>query len=284
MERLVRCVTLVLLASLLAGLASSAKCVNKTSSGILSRKKRLIFLSSERRLTLPPTTLLVLTPTLSIPLARNLPTGYGASMTISIPFKIAFDDLGLTSEENPFGFIPTFGLFRKKREAFSTLPGINWAGGDREMMYQVVEDTLNNMGLNGKACLLRAMCEVFQVPLINHGFVGEVMELFLSAGRSPHADKRLGEYTLAEKIGRTVGDCSDYHYECPHSLFTNPGQTKWTDAEHYMDDSEEEPSDEVEEEPMEKNTMKDESSSKSNSKKATMKTKNIRKTTEEYCD
>lgn len=52
-----------------------------------SRVKRVIYLTSERRLTLPPETVLVLTPTLSLPFARNLPTGYGASMTISIPFK-----------------------------------------------------------------------------------------------------------------------------------------------------------------------------------------------------
>lgn len=49
---------------------------------------------------------------------------------------------------------------------------------NREMMYQVVEDTLFNMGMNGKGCLLRAICEMFQYPLQNHGFFGEVLELF----------------------------------------------------------------------------------------------------------
>ncbi|XP_068212344.1 uncharacterized protein [Palaemon carinicauda] len=193
-----------------------------------SRKKRLIFITSERRLTLPPETLLVLTPTLSIPVARNLPTGYHASMTISIPFKIAFDDLGLTSEENPWGLWPAF--FRRRRDTYS-LPGINWAGGDREMLYQVAEDALHNMGLDGKACLLRAICEVFQLPLTNHGFFGEVLELFLSASRAPHAEKRLEEYARAERVGRSSGECFEYHEACQWSLFTNPGQLHWDDEE-----------------------------------------------------
>ncbi|XP_042876614.1 uncharacterized protein LOC122256175 isoform X2 [Penaeus japonicus] len=212
-------------------MSDTAETGNSTSH---SRMKRVIYLTSERRLTVPPGTALVLTPTLSLPFARNLPTGYGASMTISIPFKIGFDDLGLTSEENPWGIWPTFGLFRKKRDTFTALPGVNFAGGDREMMYQVVEDTLFNMGMNGKGCLLRAICEMFQFPLKNHGFFGEVLELFFSASRSPHAEKRLNEYTRAERTGRSTGDCFEYQELCPHSFFTNPGQTKWIEAEQYM--------------------------------------------------
>ncbi|XP_066945033.1 uncharacterized protein [Macrobrachium rosenbergii] len=219
--------TLVLLLMADALVSAMSNCTSDANTPH-SRKKRLIFITSERRLTLPPETLLVLTPTLSIPVARNLPTGYHASMTISIPFKIAFDDLGLTSEENPWGLWPAF--FRRRRDTTS-LPGINWAGGDREMLYQVVEDALHNMGLDGKACLLRAICEVFQLPLINHGFFGEVLELFLSASRAPHANKRLEEYSRAERIGRSSGECFEYHEACQWSLFTNPGQLHWEDED-----------------------------------------------------
>ncbi|XP_045594808.1 uncharacterized protein [Procambarus clarkii] len=284
MARVVECSAVVALVSFLASLTLVTSEANNTEH--LSRQKRLIFLTSERRLTLPPTTALILTPTLSLPLGRNLPLGYSASMTISVPFKIAFDDLGLTSEENPFGFFPSFGLFRKKREAFTTLPGINWAGGDREMMYMVVEDTLDNMGMNGKACLLRAICEIFQVPLINHGFFGEVLELFFSAGRSPHSEKRLKEYTLAEKAGKTTGDCSGYHHECPHSLFTNPGELKWLEAEHYKDhypedsDSETTATDESESE----NIINDEYPSQSQDNVSTEKTKKTRRRFKKSCD
>ncbi|KAG0726866.1 hypothetical protein GWK47_035746 [Chionoecetes opilio] len=196
---------------------------NCTAGDPHPRHKRMIFMSSDRRFTLPPSTVLVLTPTLNLPFGRNLPLGYSSSMTISVPIKISFDDLGLTSEENPFGIFPDF-FYRRKREA--DLPGISWAGGDREMMYQVIEDSLHNLGMDGQACLLRAICEMFQTPLVNHGFVGEVLELFLSASRAPHADKRLGDYLAAERVGRSTGDCSGYHLMCDQSLFTSPQELK----------------------------------------------------------
>ena len=47
-------------------------------------------------------------------------------------------------------------------------------------MYQAVEDLLYKFGLEGKACLLRAICEMHESPLIGYGFFGEVLELFLT--------------------------------------------------------------------------------------------------------
>ncbi|XP_037772520.1 uncharacterized protein LOC119568171 [Penaeus monodon] len=214
---------LLILATALDLAAGGGRMPRAANSTAHSRPKRLIYFNSVRRLRFPPTSSLIFTPTLSLPAGRNLPTGYGASMTISIPFRINFDDLGLTSEDNPWGF----RSFRKKRDASAPLSGINWAGGDREMLYQVMEDTLSNMGMNGSACLLRATCEMFQFPFEKHGFFGELLELFFSASRSPHAEKRLPEYTRAERVGRASGDCFEYQAHCPLSLFTNPGQTMW---------------------------------------------------------
>lgn len=50
------------------------------------REKRLIWLTEEKRLVLPPGTQLVLTPTLAMPLLRYPPTGIDANITISTPF------------------------------------------------------------------------------------------------------------------------------------------------------------------------------------------------------
>ncbi|XP_063605400.1 uncharacterized protein LOC134780557 [Penaeus indicus] len=222
---------LVILAAALHLASGGGQVPRAVNSTAHSRPKRLVYFTSERRLRLPPETLLVFTPTLSLPAGRNLPIGYAASMTISIPFEIRFDDLGLTSEENPFGLWPKLGPFRKKRDSSAPLSGINWAGGDREMIYQVIEDTLSNMGMNGTACLLRTICEMFQFPLEKHGFFGEFLELLFSASRSPHAEKRLPEYTRAERVGRASGDCFEYQTHCPRSLFTNPGQTMWINVD-----------------------------------------------------
>ena len=51
-----------------------------------SRVKRLIWMTEEKRLVLPPGTQLVLTPTLAMPFLRYPPTGVDANITISTPF------------------------------------------------------------------------------------------------------------------------------------------------------------------------------------------------------
>ncbi|XP_070000400.1 uncharacterized protein [Penaeus vannamei] len=194
---------------------AEALAVNETDP---SRQSGFVYLTPERRLTLPPESVLVLTPTLSLPMGRNLPFGYGASMTISIPFKIGFDDLGLTSEENTWGIIE--GLDDPS-------PG-DLAGGHREVMYKVVEESLQSVGLDGKACLLRAICEMFEIPLPNHGFIGELLDLFFSASRSAKGKNRLGDYTKAELRSKGGQDCTPYHEACPYSFFEAPARSNST--------------------------------------------------------
>lgn len=53
-------------------------------------------------------------------------------------------------------------------------------GGERVLLYVAVEQFLDNFGMNGRACLLRAICEVQAHPLKNFGLLGEVLKLFLS--------------------------------------------------------------------------------------------------------
>ncbi|KAK7078827.1 hypothetical protein SK128_002626, partial [Halocaridina rubra] len=89
-----------------------------------------------------------------------------------------------------------------------------------ELVYHIMENNLSNLGMNGKACLLRAICEMFQMPLDQrYGIIGEVLELMLSASKAPHADIRLKEYVEAERIGKTTGECHQYIDHCSHSLF-----------------------------------------------------------------
>lgn len=191
-----------------------------------SRQSGFLYLGKDRRLKLPPGAIMVLTPTLSLPMGRGLPLGFGSSMTVSIPFRINFDDLGMTSELN------TFGMMDDKPS-----PG-DLAGGERGVLYKVVEESLESVGLDGKACLLRAICEMFELPLPNHGIVGEVLEMFFSASRTPGANTRLKEYTEAEGRGKSGQDCSVYHWACPFSFFSNSSNTtNFTDLADYSEQS-----------------------------------------------
>lgn len=50
-----------------------------------SRKKRLIWITDDGRLALPPGTVLSITPTLSLPLVRHPPEGFLSNITMSFP-------------------------------------------------------------------------------------------------------------------------------------------------------------------------------------------------------
>lgn len=122
-------------------------------------------------------------------------------------FLVDFNKLGLTDNENPFGVLPPVlarrmgrtagGLLgeyvanflthhRKKRQTSEEPPVLPdshkhaFHGGERALLYLMAEEFLENFGMNGKACLLRAICEVHAHPLHNYGFLGEIVKLFFT--------------------------------------------------------------------------------------------------------
>ncbi|XP_045101727.1 uncharacterized protein LOC123498572, partial [Portunus trituberculatus] len=218
-----------------------------------SRQKRFLAFTPDRRLSLPPGATLVLAVTFSMPLRRYPPEIFSsalrnattASMAVSIPLTVSFDTLGVTSDFNRFGI---FGLVRRRRRrrrraAAGAKIGndIVESGGERPAMYAALEDILARIGLPGKACLLRTVCEVFQGPQPNHGFFGEVLHMLLNPSRAPSEQLGLLEaYLEAEKVGRTTGDCSAYHTACPKSLYTEPDTYDGEYDEGYEDEEEEE--------------------------------------------
>ncbi len=48
------------------------------------------------------------------------------------------------------------------------------------MLYEVLEEFLFKFGMDGKACLLRAICEMHESPLLGYGLFGEMLELLLT--------------------------------------------------------------------------------------------------------
>ncbi|XP_059483432.1 uncharacterized protein LOC132201346 [Neocloeon triangulifer] len=231
-----------------------------------SRQKRLLWLTPDGRLALPPGTSLVITPSLSLPFVRYPPEGFFSNMTISLPFTIDFDTLGLTDNANPYGVFPpilarSMGRMagdaitsyvssmlesRTKRNAAPSGPAPSAVrsalmGGERALLYKTLEEFLANLGMDGKACVLRAICEVHGHPLDNYGLLGEFLRLFLTASKSP-VSGLLSEYVEAEKRGQgDGGECWRYHRDCPKSLF------RWKSNYHRLpeEQGEEVESDEV---------------------------------------
>uniref|UniRef100_A0A8D8NIS7 (northern house mosquito) hypothetical protein n=1 Tax=Culex pipiens TaxID=7175 RepID=A0A8D8NIS7_CULPI len=265
-----------------------------------SRKKRLIWVTDDGRLALPPGTSLTIAPTIALPFVRYPPTGFLSNISISLPVTIDFDKLGLTDNQNPLGVLPP--LFarsmgraagsiladyvsdymrirrRRKRSATASttsqgnanfkiitsplndgaeqdstkLPDLPeehkhaFHGGERALLYSVVEDFIANFGVDGKACMLRAICEVHSKPMEKFGLVGEILKLFFTASLSPYSE-HLDEYVSAEQIGKGTagpGECFPYYKDCPKSLFRvannfqKQQQHHYTEADPTVEDSE----------------------------------------------
>lgn len=56
-----------------------------------SRQKRLLWITTDGRLALPPGTRLTITPSLSLPFVRYPPDGFLSNMSISLPFTSKFN-------------------------------------------------------------------------------------------------------------------------------------------------------------------------------------------------
>ncbi|XP_033327987.1 uncharacterized protein LOC117221279 [Megalopta genalis] len=220
------------------------------------RQKRFFWVTDDGRIALPPGTIMTVTPTLALPFVRYPPYGFLSNMTISLPFTVDFDKLGLTDNENPYGvlssafedtagdrasttaeFVASFvkrGL--GKREASQDLPKNALYGGERALLYSAAEDMIANFGFNGKACLLRAICEIQGHPLNNFGLIGEMLKLFFTASKSPFANL-LTDYVEAENRGKFHGECWPYFKDCPKSLFRSAENRYAKEAFHENPDT-----------------------------------------------
>ncbi|KAI8420145.1 hypothetical protein MSG28_008716 [Choristoneura fumiferana] len=223
-----------------------------------SRQKRILWITNDGRLALPPGTTMTITPSLSMPFVRHPPKGFLSNVSVSFPFTIDFDKLGLTDNENPYGTLPPLfarsmgsaaasvmaqyvGQYlerrRGKRETKGPVPPEvesvvldRLHGGERALLYGVAEDMFANFGMEGRECLLRAICEIHAHPLTNFGFIGEVMKLFFTPSKSPYASL-LNDYVEAQRAGESGGECWPYYRLCPKSIF-QPSPNKYSkDAE-----------------------------------------------------
>lgn len=77
-----------------------------------SRKKRLIWVTDDGRLALPPGTSLTITPTLAMPLVRYPPDGFFSNISVSLPLTRKFDSFNLL-ELNPLWSALTVEFWKK---------------------------------------------------------------------------------------------------------------------------------------------------------------------------
>jgi len=91
----------------------------------------------------------------------------------------------------------------------------------RWIIYRGIEMVLQNLGLPGHSCLLRAICEHAALPLTHEsGLLGELFHIILTPSRSrdPLGMTKDRVYQSAERLGRRGGNCElTYANRCPRS-------------------------------------------------------------------
>ncbi|KAM7284662.1 hypothetical protein ISCGN_001756 [Ixodes scapularis] len=91
---------------------------------------------------------------------------------------------------------------------------------DRKLLFWALEHGLGKLGLDGRACVLRAVCEAADHPFREAGLFGEVLHVLLQIPESGYNGTTLKAYYEAGKVGRYEGKCHQRYASCPLSIFS----------------------------------------------------------------
>ncbi|CAO1405900.1 unnamed protein product [Diamesa tonsa] len=97
----------------------------------------------------------------------------------------------------------------------------------RYTMYKTLEYVLNTNRLNGKHCVLKAICDSAQIPFTHEsGLLGELFHIIFtpSTSNSYNSITSQNEYLLAEIYGKEAKPCEKIYSLCKQSIldiFTN---------------------------------------------------------------
>ncbi|XP_073959963.1 uncharacterized protein [Choristoneura fumiferana] len=94
---------------------------------------------------------------------------------------------------------------------------------ERLVFYRAAAELMDANGMNGRECMLRAICEAAQFPVEEEGFVGELMHVMLTPdyGQSPFEDmdpdlkEAMAPYKDAAVAGRQMFSCPYVYSGCP---------------------------------------------------------------------
>ncbi|XP_046679077.1 uncharacterized protein LOC124366530 [Homalodisca vitripennis] len=104
-------------------------------------------------------------------------------------------------------------------------------GASRWHLYKVAESLLSRLGLGGRSCLLRSVCEAAETPLEHNGILGELLHVLLTptSTQDEPIDATAREYYTAERQGRAMqhnlnsssssgSDCTSLYPDCETGL------------------------------------------------------------------
>ncbi|TRY81177.1 hypothetical protein TCAL_11848 [Tigriopus californicus] len=166
-------------------------------------------------------------------LALSIPIGpLGTSLGLDLPFAFTLGG-GDSSARDLSDYTFDHNLVRKRRSSQRSgralqsphnLMDHSFHEDKRTQLAREIENYATQyLHIDGHACMLRALCEMAQVPLHSSGFIGDLMNLLVTPNHILDAlvesPSTPNEYVQAQISGRHWDDCSHLFGQCTHSLF-----------------------------------------------------------------
>ncbi|XP_063876089.1 uncharacterized protein LOC135109034 [Scylla paramamosain] len=178
-----------------------------------------------RFLSFPTGSVLTVTPKLTIPFVDELDgyiTGaqlYAFPIDLQLPngtlrlrtnYEYEYDE-----EQEEYSYMPmsqsTYSSYATHSRYARAIDHQRAAG------FNFLQELMDAAGVEGRQCVLRAVCEVAERPVEHLGLTGELINLFFSAGYGAGSPE-VREYVAAEEAGRQQGDCESLFPACPYHL------------------------------------------------------------------
>ncbi|XP_068202953.1 uncharacterized protein [Palaemon carinicauda] len=163
----------------------------------------------------------------------NLPfdtySDYKAKFQLALPIKIPFPAALVASRSldgspdyvfsedfnhEVYDYSNNITLYNRQRRA---------ARMERTVIYNTIEGAIEQIGANGRHCMLRAICDVAEAPF-DQGILGDIINALLTAsiaGRpvDPDENQDYDTYIEAELHGKLNGNCEQRYIKCRVSPF-----------------------------------------------------------------
>merc|ERR1712029_755702 len=150
---------------------------------------------------------------------RPFPTG--SIFTVMPAFIIPFVPFGIWELRMPIGWSMNYLVERfNGYDDGSLTPGRSQARSfaNQQMdFYSWISGFLSNtLGLDGKACIQRLICELAEAPVKERSLMGEILHRIVEPRREGDGSSAtVNEYQEAEDQGRVFGRCFDKYGVCP---------------------------------------------------------------------
>ncbi|CAL4163666.1 unnamed protein product [Meganyctiphanes norvegica] len=132
---------------------------------------------------------------------------------VSLPTKVAVGNGVHYEQAIQFVFVTTLlinDLFEDSGKSGRSI------GDDQLNIFHSIESSLSGLGIDGRSCLLRLICELQSNPIGQFTIIGEILSVLFTPKRG--LNDFLHEYLEAEVAGRDGQDCADLYHTCPFSM------------------------------------------------------------------